>query len=162
MNSQTKRISKKISKTLEYMDLKGLNKYIDDKYGKLLTIYSEGKTDLQIRSMIDAFADEEIVFLSGVPESEIPIALIPDRGLNGLIGLSADIFEEARTCLKRGITLSDSKQYEKKVLALSNYMDEVKPHNYYTARTFYSAAILDLNYMYGKSNSMSLRLASVE
>ena len=135
-------------------------KYIISKYAVLIkdAIAEEGEEVGRI--LVKSFITDEAEYLSSLTKNQILSLLIEDPAFDRLQILSTAIFEQAKECLKTGIRLDNDNEYREQLKSIEKCVSKLKEHNKDTASELVTGSILDLDYIYNKSNFKSLRLSN--
>lgn len=138
-----------------------LQEYIFNKYKNVIDSFEKEKNKREMDTIVQMYIEDEIHFFENLPDNEIKIILLPDKALKELEEASFQIFELAMDCKRRSYKLNNNSEYEEWLLKLSAPLDNIKKHNIPYAQELLSEGILDVEYAYGKTDNMSLRLAKV-
>ncbi len=75
--------------------------------------------------------------------------------------LSDIAFEQAKECYDNGKYYDNDEEYAMRLNEISECLDKIKYYNVDSAKEVLSETILDIDYIFGKTEMMSLRLSRV-
>ncbi len=134
-------------------------KYLEEKYeGQLTDIISE-ESEQVIQLIIEQFIEDEKTIWMGLSESDMISILDKDSSFEYLTFLSDIAFEQAKECYRNRKYYNNDEEYELRLEEISTCLDKIKPENIAEAKELLSETILDIDYIFGKSEITSLRLA---
>ena len=130
--------------------------YLNNRYeGQLSQLYRE-KSEEEVRDYIDSFIDDERRLWTGLSKEEIIANLDKDIAYEHLSLLSSLAFEQAKECYLKNKYYNNENEYMARLEDLADCLDQIKPHNIDAAKELLSEAILDIDFIFGKSEIMSL------
>lgn len=137
-------------------------KYLRDKYEDVLKEFAAKESEKMLKAVVNSFIDDEIRFWKDLNENEKMSVLVDDPAFEHLTFLSEVAFEQAKKVIKSDEFIRDEHKYHRNLEDLALCLDDIKPFNVEAAKELLSEAILDINYAFGKSELMSLRLGRLK
>lgn len=135
--------------------------YLRKKYSTLLREFVSEESQDTLQAIVKSYIDDEIRIWASLSKNEMLAILDVDPAFEHLAFLSNVAFEQAKDVLNTKKCISNDSQYQLRLEELADCLDAIKPQNINTAKELLSEAILDINYLFGKSETMSLRLSRV-
>lgn len=135
--------------------------YLRKKYSTLLREFVSEESQDTLQAIVKSYIDDEIRIWESLSENEMLAILDDDPAFEHLAFLSNIAFEQAKDVLNTKKCISNDSQYQLRLEELADCLDAIKPQNINTAKELLSEAILDIDYLFGKSETMSLRLSRV-
>ena len=136
--------------------------YLKEKYSVLLMEFASEESDSMIKAIVDSYIEDETNIWKALNKNEMLSILEKDLSFEHLSFLSNIAFEQAKECKKTDEFLSDENAYQKQLEELASCLDSIKPYNVGAAKELLSEAILDIEYAFNKSTTMSLRLSRIK
>lgn len=136
-------------------------KYLSNKYSNLLEEFVVEESAETVKAIVDSYIEDELRQWKNKSRQEILSMLDNDAAFEQLIFLSETAFNDAQKCLSAGIHLNDEKEYKSRLEELANCIDVIKPCNIEAAKDLLSESILDIDFVFNKTNVKSLRLAKI-
>ena len=133
--------------------------YLSNKYKQLLGEFLLEESDTTIQAIVDSYIEDELRILENTSKSELLSILDKDFAFEQLVFLSEVAFAEAKKCISTGVYLTNADEYKIKLEELADCLDAIKPHNIEVAKELLSESILDIDFVFKKSEVKSLRLA---
>lgn len=132
-------------------------KYLLDQYVNLIAQLEEVPIPkVDIKQMI---LEKEQLYWKGQSIDEIRSNLFPDQKFADLKYLSEIAWKEARECMRTNAHKADQEEYERRLHEISQCLDGIKDYNLSLAKELLSETLLDIDYVFGKSEVKSLRLS---
>lgn len=141
--------------------LKLYKSYLTDKYENQLNDIIDCELDLNIDEFVDVFVEDEKRIWTGLNEAERLSLLEKDFAYEHLMFLSDIAFEQAKECYDNGKYYDNDEEYAMRLNEISECLDKIKYYNVDSAKEVLSETILDIDYIFGKTEMMSLRLSRV-
>lgn len=135
--------------------------YLRKKYSTLLREFVSEESQDTLQAIVKSYIDDEIRIWASLSKNEMLAILDVDPAFEHLAFLSNIAFEQAKDVLNTKKCISNDSQYQLRLEELADCLDAIKPQNINTAKELLSEAILDIDYLFGKSETMSLRLSRV-
>lgn len=135
--------------------------YLRKKYSTLLREFVSEESQDTLQAIVKSYIDDEIRIWASLSKNEMLAILDDDSAFEHLAFLSNIAFEQAKDVLNTKKCISNDSQYQLRLEELADCLDAIKPQNINTAKELLSEAILDIDYLFGKSETMSLRLSRV-
>mgnify|MGYP003434118634 CR=1 FL=1 len=135
--------------------------YLSNKYEKNLEEFILEESEDIVQAIIDSYIEDELKFWKNLNRSEMLSILDKDAAFEQLMFLSDIAFKNAQECVRTGVYLSDTEEYKLRLEELAQCLDAIKPHNIEYAKELLSESILDIDFVFNKSNIKSLRLARI-
>lgn len=135
--------------------------YLSNKYSNLLEEFAVEESDETVKTIVDSYVEDELRQWENTSRREMLSILDKDSAFEQLIFLSEIAFNDAQKCISTGVHLSDDKEYKLRLEELASCLDAIKPHNIEAAKDLLSESILDIDFVFKKSNVKSLRLAKI-
>lgn len=135
--------------------------YLRKKYSTLLREFVSEESQDTLQAIVKSYIDDEIRIWASLSKNEMLAILDVDPAFEHLAFLSNVAFEQAKDVLNTKKCISNDSQYQLRLEELADCLDAIKPQNINTAKELLSEAILDIDYLFGKSETMSLRLSRV-
>lgn len=135
--------------------------YLRKKYSTLLREFVSEESQDMLQAIVKSYIDDEIRIWASLSKNEMLAILDVDPAFEHLAFLSNIAFEQAKDVLNTKKCISNDSQYQLRLEELADCLDAIKPQNINTAKELLSEAILDIDYLFGKSETMSLRLSRV-
>lgn len=136
--------------------------YLRDKYEDVLNEFAAKESEEMLKAVVNSFVEDEIRFWRDLNENEKMSVLVDDPAFEHLTFLSEVAFEQAKKALINGHVKESDIEYHKELEDLALCLDDIKSFNVEAAKELLSEAILDINYAFGKSELMSLRLGRLK
>ena len=135
--------------------------YLSNKYRKLLEEFALEESEETIKAIVDSYVEDELGQWKDKSRCEMLSILDKDSAFEQLIFLSEIAFDDAQKCISTGVHLSDDNEYKLRLEELASCLDAIKPHNIEAAKELLSESILDIDFVFKKSNVKSLRLTKI-
>ena len=135
--------------------------YLTNKYEAQLTDIANSESTETVKKVVEMFIKDEINIWTGLSNSEIMSSLESDSAYEHLCFLSNIAFEQAKICFRDHKYYNNDEEYKFRLEEILSCLDEIKPFNIDYAKEILSETILDIDYIFGKSENTSLRLAHV-
>lgn len=135
--------------------------YLRKKYSTLLREFVSEESQDTLQAIVKSYIDDEIRIWESLSKNEMLAILDDDPAFEHLAFLSNIAFEQAKDVLNTKKCISNDSQYQLRLEELADCLDAIKPQNINAAKELLSEAILDIDYLFGKSETMSLRLSRV-
>lgn len=133
--------------------------YLTNKYESLLVDIINSESAEMVRAAVNASIEDELRVWEGLSESEMLSILEHDAAYEHLSFLSNIAFEQAKECCEKRKYYNNDEEYKVRLEEISACLDEIKPYNLDSAKELLSETILDIDYIFGKSENTSLRLS---
>ncbi len=133
--------------------------YLNEKYAALLNDFISTESMDTVREIVDLYVSDETNYLKNLDKNGLLSLLEQDPDFEQLSFLSENAFDQVKECVKSGEFMSDERDYQKRLGELAQCLDGIKPHNIDAAKNLLSESILDIEYMFNKSDVKSLRLS---
>ena len=143
----------------KYVDL--YKSYLIDKYEDQLKVFVDTETNEMLNSIVDAFVEDEKRIWSDLDDSSKISLLEQDAAYQHLSFLSEIAFEQAKECYKKQKYYDNEEEYMLRLDEITQCLDEIKPNNVDSAKELLSETLLDIEYIFGKTEMLSLRLSRV-
>lgn len=135
--------------------------YLTDKYETQLSDIVNSESEKMLEAVIDVFVEDEYRIWTGLSETEIISLLEHDYAYEHLDFLSNIAFEQAKECYEKNKYYSNDEEYKLRLEEISACLDKIKPYNLDAAKELLSETLLDIDYVFGKSDNTSLRLSRI-
>ena len=135
--------------------------YLIDKYESQLSDIINSESEETLKAVVDVFIEDEIRIWTGLSESEMMSILEHDSAYEYLSFLFNIAFEQAKECYEKRKYYNNDEEYKLRLEEISVCLDKIKPYNLDTAKELLSETILDIDYIFGKSENTSLRLSHI-
>ena len=132
--------------------------YLEVEIKPLLERSIAAETEEGVREYVLYLIKQEKALWEELNAEQILHRLEGDEAFDYLCEFSRLIFLEACECKKQNVLKDDDNEYLEKMEKLVSRLDEIKPMNVPFAQEILSETVLDIEYCYGKSTAMSLRL----
>lgn len=133
--------------------------YLRKKYSTLLREFVSEESQDTLQAIVKSYIDDEIRIWESLSENEMLAILDVDPAFEHLAFLSNVAFEQAKEVLKTKKYISNDSLYKERLKEIALCLNTVKPQNINATKELLSEAILDIDYLFGKSETMSLRLS---
>lgn len=141
--------------------LSNYRNYLTNKYKNILADIVNSESEEMIKNVVRTFIEDEFRIWTGLSESEILSVLEPDPAYEQLSFLSNIAFEQAKECYEKRKYYNNDEEYKLRLEEISTCLDEIKPYNLDSAKELLSETLLDIDYIFGKSENISLRLSHI-
>ncbi len=135
--------------------------YIIKKFTPMLSNFLCSENEEFVKRVVEREIDWETKKWNKYSVDGMMSLLIEDAEFINLLMVTNSIFNLAVDCNKKGIKLSDENEYANYLKKLSDCIDGIKSFNVDAARAMLGDAMLELDYAFGKTELMSLRLSHV-
>ncbi len=135
--------------------------YLTDKYESQLTDIINSESEEMVKAIVDTFIEDEFRIWTGLSEAEMMSILEHDAAYEHLSFLSNIAFEQAKECCEKRKYYNNDEEYKLRLEEISTCLDKIKPYNLDAAKEMLSETILDIDYIFGKSEITSLRLSHI-
>lgn len=135
--------------------------YLTDKYESQLTDIINGESEEMIKAVVKTFIEDELRIWADLSDTEMMSILEHDSAYEHLSFLSNIAFEQAKECCEKRKYYSNDEEYKLRLEEISACLDKIKPYNLDSAKELLSETILDIDYIFGKSENTSLRLSHI-
>lgn len=136
--------------------------YLTDKYEDLIRDLAETESAEMLDGIMASFVEDEIGIWSGLSTAEIRSLLLPDPAYEHLSFLSEVAFAQARDCLANRKYYDNDEEYALRLEEIAACLDAILPEHLDAAKELLSETILDIDYIFGKSENTSFRLSHME
>lgn len=136
--------------------------YLREKYEMLLQDFVSTESDSTINAIVESYIEDETRLWKSLSKNEMLSVLEEDTAFEHLSFLSETAFNQAKKCLNSGTFLKDEVDYTKQLEELSLCLDNIKFFNLAMSKEILSEAILDIEYAFKKTTTMSLRLSRLK
>ena len=143
----------------QYVDLYRI--YLIDKYEDQIKLFVDTETEGMLRSIVDTFVEDEKRIWSALDDTSKISLLVQDEAYQHLSFLSGIAFEQAKECYKNQKYYDNEEEYLLRLDEITQCLDEIKPNNIDSAKELLSETLLDIEYIFGKTEMLSLRLSRV-
>ena len=143
----------------QYEDLYKI--YLIDKYEDQIKVFFDTEAEGMLRSIVDAFVEDEKQIWTDLDDSSKISLLEQDAAYQHLSFLSEIAFEQAKECYKKQKYYDNEEEYLLRLDEITQCLDEIKPNNIDSAKELLSETLLDIEYIFGKTEMLSLRLSRV-
>ena len=143
----------------QYEDLYKI--YLIDKYEDQIKVFVDTEAEGMLRSIVDAFVEDEKRIWTDLDDSSKISLLEQDAAYQHLSFLSEIAFEQAKECYKKQKYYDNEEEYLLRLDEITQCLDEIKPNNIDSAKELLSETLLDIEYIFGKTEMLSLRLSRV-
>lgn len=135
--------------------------YLTDKYESQLTDIINSESEEMIKAVIETFIEDELRIWAELSDTEMMSILEHDSAYEHLSFLSNIAFEQAKECCEKRKYYNNDEEYKLRLEEISACLDKIKPYNLDSAKELLSETILDIDYIFGKSENTSLRLSHI-
>jgi hypothetical protein len=130
-------------------------------YGEIFK-EAAGISNLRTEEVVALFADQEIRYWQNLSIEGKRMLLIKDQHFEELLSISLWVFEMACVKIEAGIeNESHEATYDELLGKLQSSFGKVQSYNLIRAKHVFSEALQDLDYLFERTNKMSLRLGRV-
>ena len=143
----------------QYEDLYKI--YLIDKYEDQIKVFFDTEAEGMLRSIVDDFVEDEKRIWTDLDDSSKISLLEQDAAYQHLSFLSEIAFEQAKECYKKQKYYDNEEEYLLRLDEITQCLDEIKPNNIDSAKELLSETLLDIEYIFGKTEMLSLRLSRV-
>lgn len=135
--------------------------YLTDKYESQLSDIINSESEEIVKAVVETFIEDEFRIWTGLNEAEMMSILGHDSAYEHLSFLSNIAFEQAKECCEKRKYYNNDREYKLRLEEISACLDKIKPYNLDAAKDLLSETILDIDYIFGKSEHTSLRLSHI-
>lgn len=135
--------------------------YLTNKYESQLTDIIKSESEEMVNAVIETFIEDELRIWAGLSETEMMSILEHDSAYEHLSFLSDIAYEQAKECWKKHKYYNNDEEYMLRLEEISECLDNIKPYNLEAAKELLSETILDIDYIFGKTENTSLRLSHI-
>lgn len=136
-------------------------RYLYNKYERLISNIVNSEADEIAKKYVASFVDDEKRIFNGLNDQQILAIIEKDDAFEQLSFLSDIAFEQAKECYRSGKYYRLEDEYLLRLEELSKCLDNIKPYNIEAAQDLLSEALLDIEYIFGKSEITSFRLSHI-
>lgn len=111
--------------------------------------------------LTESIIEEERALWQTLSMDEMEIRLGLNRSITRLIEVSNDLFEKARACRKSNVLLTNLDEYKSILNEINDLFSQLNDSQKELVQEIISETLLDLDYCYGKSTNISLRLSRI-
>ena len=136
-------------------------KYLFEKYSIIMSEFLDEETEDVVKVICASYIDDEKSIWGSLDINQVMSILNKDVAFEHLSFLSNIAFEKAIECKRSGIFFNEENEYHTQLEELTSCFTNVLPFNLDVAKELFSETLLDIEYIFGKSSNMSLRLSKV-
>jgi len=134
--------------------------YLSGKYEKLLEDLLASETRETVTLAVDSFVDDELKMWRDMDKTEMCSVLIDDPAFSHLLFLSEVAFKQAEECFSEHKYYDNDEEYALRLEEVVDCLDAIKNFNISKAQEVLSETVLDIDFIFGKSESISIRLSN--
>jgi len=134
-------------------------RYLFNKYEEILKGFCDGENKDLLSDILDLYINEEIDNFRNLSQNEILSLLSEDSAFEHLTFLSEITFAQAKNVKSTGVHIDNEQEYIERMEELAKCLEGIKPYNIIMAKELLAESVLEIEYIYGKSSVMSMRLS---